>query len=149
VHLSPRSVLVPVVTILAGLMLPASPALAQSGAPAPPARSNAAPVTAPPLSEQCTTTGHSDPCAALTTNAADGGPFGCDDAIPLFSGATVIACLPEHVWAVKGCHYSGYPVVAGDSQQDHIVGIFGDPITVTGHIPHHFIPDGDPPSCHQ
>jgi hypothetical protein len=49
---------------------------------------------------------------------------------------------------------SGSPASAA-RDQDHIVGVFGDPLPVTGHIPDHLIdrsgdtpPEGSRPSCH-
>ena len=135
---SVRLIVMAAVAALVGLTVPGSGAYAQNGPLAKPAPSV---VSADPLTNRCTTPGHSNPCWATTQNAGDndGAPYGCPLRVPLFLRAGGVVCIGGNDLVEIQCWFTGAPAAGGESFQDHVDQENAGGLHDIGHIPDHFV----------
>jgi hypothetical protein len=83
-------------------------------------------------------------------NKADGGHFGCPQAVPLYLRQGGEKCIGGNVLVLITCYYHGTPVAVGDDYQDHVTREYAGRESDTGHIPDHFInlDQHNPPDVH-
>jgi hypothetical protein len=139
VQISPRKLVVPIVTALAGLMVFVSPAFAQSGAPSAGTVSTASSITVIPLSpttNRCVNPGHTIPCWAVTTNPGVGN-HGCpsNSPVPFFLRSGGVSCIRDGELVEISCWFRD----PDGSIQDHVIQENAGGRKDPGHIPDAFI----------